>query len=52
MNGRIAKKIRRETRTAALKRDEKILPDLKKFINQQPFGDRVRIAARILLGRF
>lgn len=48
MNGRLAKKIRQEAR----RRDLKILPELKSFINAQAFPDRLRIAWRIVQGRF
>lgn len=48
MNARLAKKIRQ----AANRRDEEILPDLKRFLNSQPFLVRVRISWRILKGTF
>lgn len=52
MNGRLAKKIREQAQAASLKRDAKILPELKGFINSQRLGDRIKIAWRILMGRF
>ena len=48
MNGRLAKKIRREAR----KRDREILPELKDFLNHLSFGERVKVALRIIGGRF
>lgn len=52
MSGKTAKKIRKAALRAAEKRDAQILPELKQFINQQPFLNRCRIAVRILQGRF
>ena len=52
MNGRMAKKLRREARQMANKRDEKIVPELKDFINKLGFLDRLRCAGRIIVGRF
>ena len=52
MNGRLAKKIRAAANKAAMKRDEKILPDLKMFINAQLFGSRLVLAWRLLWRRF
>lgn len=48
MNGRITKKIRKE----AKKRDEWIFPELKRFLNKQPFKIRVKMAWNLLRGRF
>ncbi len=48
MNGRIAKKIRKEVR----KRDSKVLPELKAFLNKLSFPERLRIAFRIIRGKF
>ena len=48
MNGRLARKIRKEAR----KRDVKILPELKQFINDQGIFTRLHIAFRVTLGRF
>jgi hypothetical protein len=48
MNGRLAKRLHKEAR----KRDREIFPELKEFINRQPFRDRVKIAIRILKGTF
>lgn len=52
MNGRMAKKIRKEARAAAKKRDEEIFPEMKIFINSQSLWDRIRLAVRILGRRF
>uniref|UniRef100_A0A6M3IX19 Uncharacterized protein n=1 Tax=viral metagenome TaxID=1070528 RepID=A0A6M3IX19_9ZZZZ len=48
MNGRIAKKLRRE----ALKVKETMFPELKAFINGLSFRDRVKVAWRIMGRRF
>jgi len=48
MNGSLAKKIRKETR----KRDRQILPELKQFINDLDILERLKIAFRIMRGRF
>ena len=52
MNGRLAKKIRKEAVSAGRKRDEKIVPELKVFINSLPWQGRIILAWRLLLGRF
>lgn len=52
MNGRMARKIRRESILAARKRDEKILPELKSFINRQSLLNRIKLAWRLVCGRF
>ena len=52
MNGRLAKKIRAAAKKASLKRDNEILPDLKAFINNQSFGNRILLAWSLILGRF
>lgn len=52
MNNSMAKKLRREARRQAHKRDEKIFPELKKFINEQPFLTRIKIAGKVLAGHF
>ncbi len=48
MNGRLAKKIRKEVR----RRDTKILPELKEFLNKLGFFERVKIAYRLIRGKF
>ena len=48
MNGRLAKKLRKNAR----ERDREILPELKSFINIQPFKERLRFAWKILRGQF
>ena len=52
MNGRLAKRMRREARLQAMNRDQQIFPELKAFINNQRFLDRLIIAWRILLRAF
>ena len=48
MNQKLAKKLRKLAR----QRDEDILPELKAFINLQPFSKRLSIAIRIIKGKF
>jgi hypothetical protein len=48
MNGRLAKKLRKEMR----RRDKEIFPELKDFINHLSFFARFRVAVRVLCGRF
>jgi len=52
MNGRMARKIRKEAKRAALARDKVIIPELKAFINSQKLGARLYIALRIIMRRF
>lgn len=52
MNEKMAKRIRREARKQSSQRDLEILPELKQFINEQKFFDRIRICLRILTRKF
>lgn len=52
MNGRMTKMLRRQARKESAKRDQKILPELKDWINNLIFKDRLRVAWRIVCGKF
>lgn len=48
MRGTLAKKLRREAR----KRDRQILPELKEFLNNLSFAERLKVAYRIIRKKF
>jgi len=52
MNGRMARKIRKEARIEAMKRDAIVLPKLKEFLNNCSFKERLKLAFRLLRRRF
>ena len=52
MNGRVAKKIRRELKKKQTETESKIALSFKKWVNLLPLKDRFRIGYRIMLGRF
>lgn len=52
MNGRLARKIRKEARAEAMKRDAIVLPKLKEFINGLNFPNRLKIAFNIIRRKF
>jgi hypothetical protein len=48
----MTKMLRRQARKEAKKRDERILPELKDFLNKLPLRDRIRAAWLIAWGKF
>lgn len=51
--GRLKVRLKAEERDGLLlSAQNTLLPELKTFINEQPLKDRVKIAWRVLLGRF
>jgi hypothetical protein len=55
MNGRMAKKLRKELRKQAAGRVSKVYADAKDYkrvINDLPFFGRLKISFRVLAGRF
>lgn len=52
MNGRAAKSLRKKARQEASKRDQKIIPELKDFLNKLSLWERVVLAWRLVKGVF
>lgn len=52
MNGRMSKKLRRELRVKAKEQEVKVAYAFKEFINKESFKVRLKIAYKILIGRF
>ena len=52
MNGRVAKKIRRELKKKQSQLETNIAYDLKKYVNALSFNKRFNISYRILIARW
>ena len=54
MNNRLARRIKAEKNKVKelTKAEQEILPKLKAFLNELPMKDRIRMAWRIINGRF
>lgn len=52
MNGRIAKKLRKELKAEKAKWDATAVMEIKKLLNGMDFKDRFKIAWKIVRGRF
>lgn len=48
----MSEKMEKKLRRIARKRDKQILPELKAFINELGFWERVRVALRVIRRKF